>query len=97
MSVYRLDKEKFEKTDYQFMLSGEQISRLLKAIEDADIAHVHDIEDILNEGIATKDFYRLVNPNFILADDIQKRYGNPHEWSCVIDVKERTIKVIDTV
>jgi hypothetical protein len=52
MSVYRLDKESLDKRNYQIILSGEQIGRLLKTIEDEDIVTVHDVEEILQEAVA---------------------------------------------
>lgn len=92
-----MDKENLEKRNYQVILTGEQINRFLNAVEEYDVATIHDIEDILKEAVAVQDLFKMVNPEFILEDGIQERYGNPHEWSCEIDVVKRTIKVIDTV
>lgn len=44
-----------------------------------------------------EEWFRITNLKFITDDKIVERYGNPHEWDCMIDIKEKTIKVIDTV
>lgn len=87
--VFRENKEKFETQQYQLVMNGKQIQRILDRLEDNDIPDLKDVEDLLNEAVETLNLYRVDNPQFFETDSPN------NEYCIVVNRKERTMRVTD--